>query len=295
MVSDAFEENKSRMEMAGDFLDLAAELENTKEMEKYSDTLDAINTVVKLIGVWGSYVEEYTDTTKERLTLYLLMSNYDENMAQINYSIASCSAENEEMLAIYTIVKEEMEKMYKMYIRNAFDDIAATELVDVLFSEASLNLVEWTLEANHKSFADAMKTANYMQLRKSGVSKSEANLKNNAYFLAHSIVVKFAEDMGTKDTYQSMQKLYENAIVVNAMVQDLSKQVSVFPKTSELSIINKAIALGEYRLIVLNNLVTYHNACSSGEVFLSLDSIATERLQIQACLDYLNERKKQLN
>ena len=95
-----------------------------------------------------------------------------------------------------------------------------------------------------------------------------------------------------------MQKSYENAIVVIAMVQELSPLVTKAknnPQYYEKDVITKAIALGEYRLIVLDNLKTYYDSCSSGEYFLDMPSIAAEGFQIQQCLDYLVERKKMLD
>jgi hypothetical protein len=112
-----------------------------------------------------------------------------------------------------------------------------------------------------------------------------------------SLVVGVAEKLGTKDAYASMQSLYENAIVINAMVEELSvleHKASLNPGYYEEDLIKKSIALGEYRMIALDNVYRYQTATGANKNSYK-KVINKERFIIQNSIDQLRMRQEMLD
>jgi len=121
----------------------------------------------------------------------------------------------------------------------------------------------------------------------------EAMKRANMLLIVHGIVAEASRKLGTDKTYDAMQSLYENAIVINSMVTDLSSALVEYQKNPSNqdninAIKNKGIALAEYRMITLDNLRSYHENCFSGQVFLDTNAMLTEELTLQRCIDYLS-------
>lgn len=244
--------------------------------------------LLKGFKILGKFMEETEVSMDEQLVLYLLTCNYSSNLEYLEESIAACEGKNEEMAAIYRMILEAFDEYYHQYLQNSAKCIKAFGLSDLFFSEASFDLMTWILSFEQIDAKDALKAVNIAMMKSQGYNEAYSKEITNAYFLVHSLAVSFAEEVGTDDTYDLMQDLYENAIVLNSMVSELS-MAKTSSYGSKSNLVNKAIALGEYRLIVLDNVAKYHDACYSGEVFLDVSDISFERMQIRDALNWLRK------
>lgn len=92
------------------------------------------------------------------------------------------------------------------------------------------------------------------------------------------------------------ESLYENAIVINAMVEELSAlehKASLNPGYYEEDLIKKSIALGEYRMIALDNVYRYQTATGANKNSYK-KVINKERFIIQNSIDQLRMRQEML-
>lgn len=242
--------------------------------------------LLKGYKILGKFIDELEVSLDEQMVLYLLTCNYSSNMEYLEDSIAACEGKNDEMAEIYRLVLEELDDYYHQYLANAAAQISSFAISDMLFSEANFDMVEWLLSANDISLEKALNTANVSIMKKQGYTEAFSKQTTNMILFAHWLAVSFAQNVGTDDTYSIMQDLYENTIVLNSMISELA-----FAKTTSYgdrtNLVNKAIALGEYRLTVLDNVAKYYEVCYSGEVFIDISGISIERMQIRNALNWL--------
>ncbi len=238
------------------------------------------------IDIFGKYIDDLNANLDEKLMLMILSSNYEQNSEYLNRCIANTSSS--EMKDIYTIANDKLESTYAAYLNEAYTYLEGISIVETLYSNTTIDALSKILQGRNISVASTMKNMNNALLTGKGFSEDAAKKITNAYFLAHSIAVTVAEKVGTDDTYKIMQDLYENAIVVNAMVEDIVGTVSI-DGWSDVDAINKSIALGQYRLIVLDNLEKYRQTCSSGDYFLDVTKIQAERYLLTWSIEQLQK------
>lgn len=242
---------------------------------KAKNSFNSILTVEKVI-------EDMELSVNEKLLVALLMSNYCDNQEYLQDNLSRAKRDNRsEMVYIYSRALERLNDAYEDYVENAEEYVRSLfagstsfdSIVDLAFLDMSIVGVD--------PVNDAIKYAGNMQ-----------NAKNlNALLFVHGLAVKVAEKVGTKDTYSTMQRLYENAIVVNALVEDMQESLGMYSagQTEEnlLELYRKAKVLVDYRKIVLDNLLTFYNVCSSGEVFLNPRAIEEERMVLDNALSQI--------
>ncbi len=234
----------------------------------------------KSILVLDSLVEDLKLSVSEKLLISLLIGNYEENKAYLEQNITDAKrSSNSEMTEIYTEALEKLDSAYAEYVANAEEYIKDVFSGTVSFDRL-VDLIELDLD---------IIGANPVKDTLKHFGTKSKNL--NALTFVHSIAVAVAETYGTDDTYTIMQRLYENARVINGLAEDLQQSLSAYEKNPTESnfatIKTKAGILVDYRKIVLNNLRDYNNTCSSGEVFLDTRAIEQERLILDAAMQTL--------
>ena len=249
--------------------------------------MSLINNLLKGITSLGKYIDELEVSTEDKLVILLLVSNYQSNVSYIEGCIESSRTSSPEMAEIYRTVLKELNSTYQDYIVDAANQIKGRELFHMFFNDETIDNVNWILDANDISASKGIKNFILAGMEKSGLSKEAATNRVNAYFIVHSLAVKCAEMAGTDDTYGAMQKLYENGIVVNAMVSELSSGIDQGMMLSDR--VQRALALGEYKLVVLDNLQTFYNVCWSARGPLTPETIGSERMRILSTIKWLQE------
>lgn len=251
-----------------------------------------INKLLKGISSLGEYIDKIEASNEEKLVILLLTSNYQTNIDYLNDCIKSCENDNSEMEEIYRTALKEIEMTYKEYIESTAVSIKGSYYFEIIFSDETINNIDWVLDANDISVSGGLKSAFAAGLKKQGmkdkVAKELAEKQLRGYLAVHSLVVKFAEVVHTGDTYTLMQRLYENAIVVNAMVNELSNSIADGTPLEEQ--INKAIALGKYRLIMMANLQELYRVHWSARQTLTVEKLGKEKTQLRYTVNWLENR-----
>lgn len=247
---------------------------------------DELNYLGKMIeGV--DFLSEWIDATKlsieQKAVVAVLVSNYSANLEYVEACIQQANdTGNTEMAEIYGIVRNDLIEYYKAFIEGSARYIVE-ESLDFVGIEQGVDSAKRI--ASSVGFKPTMSA--YVADTRGQWSKG-TRIRVDLLLLVHGIL---AEKAGSN--YDAMQRLYEDAIVIEAMENDLLVALDDYKKmpgnteyTERLK--NKGLILASYRIHTLSDLKEYHKSCLSGKVFLDTDAVAKEELTLNECVNYLS-------
>lgn len=261
---------------------LAVQNSNYPEDELKVSSQSVLDKMLNSIDLLSTLIDAADTSLENKAIVAVLVSNYEENKEYVEKCIDNArKSGNSELEAIYQLVLDDLENYYKAYIEGATKYIAL-QGIDFITMKTLVSGAKWTTKMSGVKIS----MEGYVNNKYSGKALGRANL----LLLVHEIVVETSKALGTNAYYEGIQKLYEDAIVINALVEEFSGVLQEYMRSSTGADVEnlkkKAITLAEYRILVIGDLINLCEKNSAVRDMLNSTEMTKAQIELQTAIEY---------
>ena len=261
---------------------LAVQNSNYPNDELEIPSQNILGKMLNSIDLFSTLIDAADASLESKAVVAVLVSNYEENREYVEQCIVNArKSGNSELEAIYQLVLDDLESYYKAYIDGAVKYIAL-EGIDFMTMKTLVTGAKWTTQMAGVKIS----MEGYVNNKYSGKELGRANL----LLLVHGIVVETSKALGTDAYYDGIQKLYEDAIVINALVEEFSGVLHEYMRSSASAdaedLKRKAITLAEYRILAIEDLRNLFEKNSAVKDMLDSTEMTRAQTELQTAIEY---------